>query len=124
METLFREAERCGLIFVFRYHVSINLYQYIYRHGPEQLIVEPRSEMLTRVAAGSHAYIDWMSNLEWLGYEAYTEHGNCHYEYSKDGIFHEHVAIALPKHSPWTARFNHEIKMMLQSGLAMAWKKV
>ena len=46
------------------------------------------------------------------------------YSTTKDGIFHEHVAIALPKHSPWTARFNHEIKMMLQSGLAMAWKKV
>ena len=48
----------------------------------------------------------------------------CDYAFSKENFFYEHIAMAFPQDSPWIEKFNHEIKLMLQSGLIFKWKKV
>jgi len=47
----------------------------------------------------------------------------CDFAFSKENFFYEHVAMAFPDDSPWIKKFNHEIRLMLQSGLMLKWKK-
>ena len=91
------------------------------RHSPWD--TDQDSPMWKRVEDGQHVYIDFQSHLEQLGMQQYERTRQCDYEYSKFGLFHEHVALAFPKDSPWVDLFNDEIKNMLQGGMTIAWKK-
>ena len=90
------------------------------RHTPEDTAMD--SKMWERIAGGYHVYIDFLSHLEQLGEKRYNETKTCDFAYSKHGLFHEHLALAFPKDSPWVDMFNVEIKNMLQGGMTKAWK--
>lgn len=91
------------------------------RYVPNDLL--PNSPLYDRIQEDDLVYIGWLSYLEQMGYEQYQITKSCDYAYSKRNIFFEHVAMAFPKHSPWVSKFNQQIKLMLQSGMTIAWKK-
>ena len=80
--------------------------------------------MYERIKNDDHVFIDWLSYLQQLGWQQYQKTRSCDYTYSKHNLFFEHVALAFPKDSPWISKFNDEIKLMLQSGLTIAWKQM
>ena len=100
------------------------LYQDIYekavKHTPDQ--IKPDGSVYGMIQEDEHIYIDWMSDLEQYSEQQFQITKACDYEFSKENFFYEHVAMAFPKDSPWIPKFNHEIRLMLQSGLMDKWK--
>ena len=99
-----------------------DIYDLAERHRPDDLL--PDSLMYERIKNDDHVYIDWLSYLQQLGWQQYQKTRSCDFTYSKQNLFFEHVALAFPKDSPWISRFNKEIRLMLQSGLTIAWKQM
>ena len=92
------------------------------KHAAEDIL--PDGDMYTKIQEDNHVYIEWLSKLESLSYEQYMITKSCDYAFSKENFFYEHVAMAFPDDSPWIEKFNNEIRLMLQSGLMLKWKKV
>ena len=86
--------------------------------------IEPNNELFDKILNDNHVFIEWLSHLEMLSYQQYRRTKTCDYAFSKENFFYEHVAMAFPTESPWRAKFNAEIRKMLQSGLLLKWKKV
>lgn len=105
---------------------SEEIYQEIlekgYRHTADQ--IEPKGNLYDMIKDENHVYIEWLSKLEMMAFEQYQLTKSCDYAFSKENFFYEHVAMAFPDDSPWIKKFNHEIRLMLQSGLMLKWKKV
>lgn len=105
---------------------SEEIYQEIlekgYRHTADQ--IELKGNLYDMIKDENHVYIEWLSKLEMMAYEQYQMTKKCDYAFSKENFFYEHVAMAFPDDSPWIKKFNHEIRLMLQSGLMLKWKKV
>ena len=83
-----------------------------------------RGSLYDMIQEDNHVYIEWLSSLEMLAEEQYKLTRTCDYAFSRENFFYEHVAMAFPDDSPWIKKFNHEIRLMLQSGLMLKWKKV
>ena len=92
------------------------------RHTADQLVA--RGSLYDMIQEDNHVYIEWLSSLEMLAEEQYKLTRTCDYAFSRENFFYEHVAMAFPDDSPWIKKFNHEIRLMLQSGLMLKWKKV
>ena len=92
------------------------------RHTADQLAA--RGSLYDMIQEDNHVYIEWLSSLEMLAEEQYKLTRTCDYAFSVENFFYEHVAMAFPDDSPWIKKFNHEIRLMLQSGLMLKWKKV
>ena len=93
-----------------------------YRHTADE--IDPMGELYGMIKDENHVYIEWLSKLDMMAYEQYAMTKTCDYAFSKENFFYEHVAMAFPDDSPWIKKFNHEIRLMLQSGLMLKWKKV
>ena len=83
-----------------------------------------QGELYTMIEEDNHVYIEWLSALDMLSDQQYKLTKTCDFAFSKENFFYEHVAMAFPDDSPWIKKFNHEIRLMLQSGLMLKWKKV
>ena len=99
-----------------------DVYEHAIRHTHEDII--SGGKLYEMIQQDDHIYIDFKSNLDMLAEEQYQLSRDCDYAFSKENFFYEHIALAFPKDSPWIEKFNHEIKLMLQSGLIFKWKKV
>ena len=87
-------------------------------------LFQPQGELFTMIEKNDHVYIEWLSALDMISDQQYKLTKTCDFAFSKENFFHEHVAMAFPDDSPWIKKFNHEIRLMLQSGLMQKWKKV
>ena len=102
------------------------LYQDVYEHAIRhtQEDIQSGGKVYEMIQQDEHVYIDFKSNLDMLAEEQYQMSKACDYAFSKENFFYEHIALAFPQDSPWIEKFNHEIKLMLQSGLIFKFKKM
>ena len=92
------------------------LFQEIGKHAQkhEEPGTDPNGELLQKIKYEDHVYIEWKSKLEMMMKEQYNITRQCDYALGREEFFHERVALAFPKDSPWIEHFNVEIKKVLQ----------
>merc|ERR1719500_806503 len=79
-------------------------------HTSDQIAAD--GSLYDQIKKEEHVYIEWMSKLEMISEEQYKITKSCDYALGEEEFFHERVALAFPKGSPWFGRFNHYIEIM------------
>ena len=90
---------------------------------PEQ-ITDKDSEIFDRIRENWLVYIDNWGYLEGLEKIQYDDNGKCNFDFSREKIYYEHIALGFPMGSPWTHQFNKALAPLHQSGIIDAWKRV
>ncbi|XP_034244940.1 ionotropic receptor 93a [Thrips palmi] len=85
---------------------------------------EEENEVLSRVRAGTHVYIDWRVNLLQLMKRDFHSNGRCDFSIvSVHDFLEEELAMIMAQESPYLNVVNDEIRRMQQVGLVEKWLK-
>jgi ionotropic glutamate receptor len=84
---------------------------------------EENEEIIDEVRRGTHVYIDWKSNLQYIMRREYLKTETCDFALSSDEFMEEQIAIVLPYNSPYLDLFNLELTRLHQMGLIQRWIK-
>ncbi|XP_018027085.1 ionotropic receptor 93a [Hyalella azteca] len=77
--------------------------------------------LLDRIRYTDYAYIQWKVNLLVIMKEEFLRTDSCDFSLGREEFYSEHVAMAMPKGSPYVWKFDEEIKLMLKGGLVQKW---
>ncbi|KAK7084681.1 hypothetical protein SK128_009076 [Halocaridina rubra] len=89
----------------------------------ERHIGKESQDIYDRVRTSPHAFLEWKTNLLFIMKEQFLMTDTCDFSLGREEFYHESVALAVPKDSPFIDLFNFEIKKMQIGGLVQKWKQ-
>lgn len=84
---------------------------------------DENDDVIDKVRKGSHVYIDWRSNLQYIMKREYLKYERCDFALSVEEFMEEQIAMILPMGSPYLELFNLEVKRLHQMGFIERWLK-
>lgn len=87
------------------------------------LYAEENEQIADEVRKGTHAYIDWRSNLQYIMRREHLKTETCDFALSSDEFMEEQISMILPYNSPYLELFNQELTRLHQMGLIQRWIK-
>lgn len=100
---------------------DIKKYQTLYEGA--DFYQDENEEIIDQVRTGTHVYIDWRSNLQYIMRREYMKTETCDFAMSVEEFMEEQIAMLLPVNSPYLNLFNLEITRLHQMGLIERWIK-
>lgn len=85
------------------------------------LVREISPDIVERVRGGSHIYIDWRSNLQYIMKRSFLENDRCDFSLGNDDFIDERIGIVMPQKSPYLNLINKEIDRLHQMGFINRW---
>lgn len=88
-----------------------------------EFVREISADTIEKIRGGSHIYIDWKSNLQYIMKKSFLENDRCDFALGNDDFIDERIGIVMPDNSPYLNLINKEIERMHQMGFIERWLK-